>query len=124
MADDFYIDAAKQQLAMLDAERQACLADLATHRVNGDRESAAGCVQTLANIDAQKSNLNALYQQYAASQQPPPPESAEMKAAKPISEMNYQDIYEWTKKNSKIGIDDDMFRAGIAEVQRRRARGE
>jgi hypothetical protein len=124
MSDDFYLDSARRQLAMLDAERQATLADLSTHRLNQDRESAAACVQALADLDAKRQNLTALADQYIQSQQPPPPESPEMKAAKPISEMNYADVYEWVKKNSKIGIDDDAFRRGIDEVKRRRQRGE
>jgi hypothetical protein len=124
MPDDFYLDAAKQQLAMLDAERAATLADLATHRVNQDRESAAGCVQQLANIDAQRQNLRALADQYVASQQPPPPASPEETAAKPIDRMSYGEVYDWVKKGSKVGIDDDAFKRGIEEVARRRARGE
>jgi hypothetical protein len=94
MADDFYLDSAKRQLAMLDAERQATLADLSTHRLNNDHESAAGCVQTLANLAAQRENLTALANQYVASQQPPPPASPEETAAKPISAMNYSEIFE------------------------------
>jgi hypothetical protein len=122
--DDFYLAAAQQQLAALDAERAACLADLAAFRVNNDRESAAGVVQSLADIEAKRQNLVSLANQYTASQQPPEPESPEMRARKPIHEMNYSDVYEMTKRDSKYGIDDDAFRRGIAEVAKRRARGE
>jgi hypothetical protein len=37
--------------------------------------------------------------------------------------MDYSDVYQMLK-HSKYGVDDAAFRDGIAEVQRRRARGE
>jgi hypothetical protein len=52
-----------------------------------------------------------------------PPLSDEERAAKPLNRMNYQDVYAMLK-HSKYGVDDNAFREGIAEVQRRRARGE
>jgi hypothetical protein len=82
-------------------------------------------IQSIADLDRQRADLMALYNQYWQSQHPPaPPEpSPEERAAKPLSHMNYGDVYEMLK-NSKYGVDDNAFRAGIAEVQRRRARGE
>jgi hypothetical protein len=82
-------------------------------------------VQQLANLDPELANLNNLYQRYQQSVNPPaaPPLSDEERAAKPLNRMNYQDVYAMLK-HSKYGVDDNAFREGIAEVQRRRARGE
>jgi hypothetical protein len=130
MADsDFYLDAARQQLAQLDAEKAAALADLAAHRANGDRESAACCVQTLANLEAQRQNLTALANQYVASQHPPaqPELSAEERAARPWDRMTPDDglqIAKTSKYGKNIDWNDPYVRAGYVEAQRRRARGE
>ena len=48
----------------LQAERAAALADLQSHRANGDADSAAYSVQQLADIDAQTANLQSLYSRY------------------------------------------------------------
>jgi hypothetical protein len=124
MADDFYSRAWQHQMALLDAQKAANLADLQSHRVNGDVEAAGAVELELANTEAARANLVALHNQYIQSQQPPPPESAEVKAAKPIGQMTYADIYEMSAGGSKLGVDPDAFQRGIAEVQRRRARGE
>jgi len=66
-----------------------------------------------------------LYSQYWHSQNPPvpPPPTLEERRAKPWEKMDYSDVWEISK--SKYGPPDEaMFRAGIAEAQRRRARGE
>jgi hypothetical protein len=122
--DDFYIQAAQQRLNVIEAEKAACLADLQSHRLNGDADSAGDAVQRLANLESEKSNVVALVNQYAASQAPPPPLSQEERMAKPWDKMDYSDAYELAKSGSRFGIDDDAFRRGIAEVQKRRARGE
>jgi hypothetical protein len=87
MADDFYLEAGRQRLAVLEAARTAALADLQAHKVNGDRDAAAEAVQTIANLDVEMQNLGGLYQRYQASQNPPaPPEpSPEERAARPIT---------------------------------------
>jgi hypothetical protein len=121
--DDFYVAAGRRQLAVLEAAKAAALSDLQAHRLNNDAESAAETIQTIAGLDAQTRELTALYNQYAASQAPPQEPSDEERAAKPLNRMNYQDVYAMLK-HSKYGIDDAAFREGIAEVQRRRARGE
>jgi hypothetical protein len=122
---DFYIESAVQRANQLEAAEAAALADIAAHKANGDKISAAQSLQELANIHTERANLNGLYQQYVQSQQPPqePELTQEERAAKPWNRMTYADAYELAK-NSKYGIDDNGFRAGIAEVQRRRARGE
>jgi hypothetical protein len=121
--DDFYIAAGRRQLAVLEAARASALADLQSHRLNGDQESAAETIQTLAGLDAQSRELTALYNQYAASQTPPPPPTLEERRAKPWERMDYSDV--WEMSRSKYGPPDEAsFRAGIAEAQRRRSRGE
>jgi hypothetical protein len=123
--DDFYLQAGSQRLAQIEAERAAALADLAAYKANGDRDSAAASIQQIANLDVELANLNNLYQRYQQSQNPPvPPEpTLEERRAKPWEKMDYSDVWEMSK--SKYGPPDEAsFRAGIAEAQRRRARGE
>jgi hypothetical protein len=121
---DPYLKGAKAQFDSLRAGRAQALAEIEAYRQGGDDALMGEAIQRLADINAAEQNLNALANQYAASQQPPPPESAEQRARKPISEMNYNDVYRMVKEGSRFGVDDDAFRAGIAEVQRRRSRGE
>jgi hypothetical protein len=129
MADDFYGVAANHRMQMLAAEEQAALADLAAFRANNDTESAAGAVQQLANLRAERANLVELHNAYVASQQPPPqPElSDEEKLARPWHRMTPQDALDLAK-TSKYGKDlnfnDAHVRAGWHEAQRRKARGE
>jgi hypothetical protein len=123
--DDFYISAAQQRAAQIDAERAAALADLQAHRASGDRDSASEAVQRIANLDAERSNLEGLYQRYVASQQPytPPP----MTDAESWNHMNWDDVVELTRTSKyakHIDSRDPMMVAGWHEVQRRKARGE
>jgi hypothetical protein len=125
MAQDWYVEAGEQRLADINAQRSQAVADLEAAKVRYDGDSAGDAIQRIADCDAQRANLMNLYTQYWHSQNPPqPPEpSAEERMAKPLDRMNYGDVYEMLK-HSKYGVDDNAFRAGIAEVQRRRARGE
>jgi hypothetical protein len=122
---DFYLRAASQRANIIQAETAAAQADLAAHRANGDLESAAEAVQRLANLQAEAANLSTLYSNYRRSTQPPAPAevSQEERHARPWDRMDYSDTWA-ISKNSKFGVDEDAFRAGIAEVQRRKARGE
>jgi hypothetical protein len=127
--DDFYLQAGSQRLAQIEAERAAALADLAAHKANGDRESAAQSVQQLANLDSELQNLNGLNQRYQASVNPPPPPepSPEERAARPISRMDWSDVVEMTRQSKyakNIRLDDPNLIAGYNEAMRRRQRGE
>jgi hypothetical protein len=122
--DDFYIAAGRRQMAVLEAAKASAQADLQSHRLNGDQESAAEAIQTIATLDAQARELTALYNQYAASMAPPPEPSKEELMARPADRMSYGDIYKILKTSTRHGIDDNAFREGMAEVARRRARGE
>ena len=124
-SDDFYTFTARQRLQQINANRAQALADLEVCKANSDYESAAQAVQQIADLDSQRANLVALHRQYVESQTPvaPPELSQEEKHAKPIEAMNYGDVYEMAN-TSKYGVDENAFRAGIAEVARRRARGE
>ena len=125
MADDFYLQAGAQRLAMIEAERAAALADLQAHRANRDADSAAASVQQLANLDTELRNLNDLYVRYQQSQTPqqPPQVSKEQRAKREWHEMDWQDAWDMAAQ-SRHGVDENAFRAGIAEVARRRSRGE
>jgi len=125
-ADDYYSHLARQQIQRLDASAAQARADLEMAKANADYESAGVAVQTLADIEQQKQNVLNLHDQYVRSQQgpPPPPEpTQEEKAARPWDKMDYGDVWEMSQ-NSKYGVDENAFRAGMAEVARRRARGE
>ncbi len=87
MAEDFYVSAAVARANTIEAELAPARADLAAHRANSDTDSAAVSIQQIANLEAERQNLNALYQNYVASQQPPqqPELTPEERAAKPPS---------------------------------------
>jgi hypothetical protein len=122
---DYYTHLARTQIQRLDASRAQALADLAAAKANSDYDSAGLAVQELADIEAKKANVVALHEQYVRSQTPveAPELSQEEKHAKPIERMDYADVYEMAN-TSKYGVDENLFRAGMAEVQRRRAKGE
>jgi hypothetical protein len=126
MADnDWYIEQGRARMQQISAARASAVADLEIAKSHYDDDSATIAIQTIADLDAQRANLSNLYDAYVRSAYPPaPPEpSPEERAAKPLSRMDYSDVYQMLK-GSKYGVDDNAFRAGIAEVQRRRARGE
>jgi hypothetical protein len=125
VANDWYVEKGEERLAQISAARAQCVADLEAAKARYDDDGAVSAIQSIADLDAQRTSLLSLYQQYWNSMNPPaPPEpSPEERAAKPLSRMDYGDVYEMLK-HSKYGVDDNAFRAGIAEVQRRRARGE
>jgi hypothetical protein len=126
---DFYSDAASQRLAQIEAQRAQSLADLANAKANADYESAASSVQQIANLETEKANVVALHQQYIQSQQSPVQQelSAEEKAARPLSRMTWQDgldLAKTSKYGKTLSWDDPHVRAGYAEAQARRRRGE
>jgi hypothetical protein len=123
MADDWYVKVGRQRMAEISAGRAQAQADLELAKRDGDEYAAGAAIQNLADMDQLQNNLARLYDQYIASQQPPPEPSREERLAKPLNRMNYGDVYEMLK-HSKYGVDHDAFREGIAEVARRRARGE
>jgi hypothetical protein len=118
MSDDYYLQRGKERMDQIHAERAAAVAELQSAKARYDDDSAALAIQQIADLDAAAENLNALCNRYVASQYPPAPpqQSPEEKAAKPLSHMNYGDVYEMVK-NSKYGVDDDAFRRGIDYVR-------
>ena len=69
---DFYVYAAQQRMAEIEAQRAQSLADLAQYRATNDYQSAGQAVQEIANLDAQRQALVNLHEQYVASQIPAP----------------------------------------------------
>jgi hypothetical protein len=127
--DDFYMQSAQRQWDALEAQRMRELADLQAAKAAGDEDSAAASILGIANIDAAKRNLAQLTNDYAASQNPPapPPVSKEQRAARRWDEMDGQDLLDIarTSRHAKdLTWNDPNVRAGWAEAQRRRARGE
>jgi hypothetical protein len=125
MADDFYVYAGETRLKEIAVERADALANLERAKLNSDYDTAGAAVSQIAALDAEQANMMNLYQRYWHSQNPPapPPQTKEQLHAKPWDQMNYAD--DWEMSKSKYGPPDEaMFRAGMAEAQRRRARGE
>jgi hypothetical protein len=123
MSDDPNIRAAQYRAREIETQITNAQARLAENNLYGNEQDAAACIQEIANLGAEKTNLHALYANYVASQTPPAPRqlSPEEEHAKPIQNMTYADVYRMAKNDSKLGVDDNRFREGIAEVQRRRA---
>lgn len=123
---DPVIDDIRETLREISMEMTQVRADYERASMNGDDASRRAALRQLGAYQTEYANAVNYGNQYWASKQPPPapPElSAEEKAAKPLSHCNWSDTYEWAK-NSKYGVDDDAFRAGMAEVNRRRRAGE
>lgn len=126
---DFYRDAAARRMELLQAERAAATADLQAAKSNGDYDGAASAVQQLADLDAAAANLGNLYSRHVQSQTPAAPEqlSAEEQHAKPWSRMTPQDALELARGSrygKNLDFNDPHVRAGWAEANRRKARGE
>jgi hypothetical protein len=123
--DDYYTRLAKEQWQQLTAERAQILANLETAKANSDDYSARASVQELADVEAKRASLVQLHEQYRASQQAPqaPELSQEERNAKTWDKMDYSDVWE-IANTSRHGVDPDAFRAGIAYVAARKARGE
>jgi hypothetical protein len=102
----------------------AANADLQAYNLNGDTQSAAAAVQQIATLSREREDLHRLYAQYTASQEPQyqAPLTREELEALPPEKMHYGHVYEMLKGTSKHGVDDNWFRAGMAEVQRNPSR--
>lgn len=123
-SDDYYTHLAKTQIQRLDASRAQALADLEMAKANSDYESAGMAVQQIADLEAQKQNVINLHSQYVASQQVPqqPEPTAEERFARPPERMDLRDMYD-IAATSRHGVDEQAFRAGVAEVMRQRREG-
>ena len=123
--DDDLLGAAEQQMRTLNAVRSRIQADLAEARAYGDPAAIGSEIQALANNDQQIQALSNLAERHARSQQPQyqAPQTEREWREKSPERMDYNDVAAIAAK-SKYGFDDAKFREGIAEVQRRRARGE
>ena len=127
--NDFYLSAAQQRAAELEMEISAAKTDLLTHRHNQDLQAAGESVQRIANLTAEQSNLRGLVEGYVQSQTPRQPEvlTDEERAAKPWHKMDYSDtlaLAQTSKYGKSLDWNDPHMRAGYAEAQRRRSRGE
>ena len=124
--DDFYVEAAQRRLNEIEAGRAHATAAPASAKAENDTYSASEAVQLLADLNAQERNLRQLHQQHVASQNPPappPPTDSEFMAKSP-EKMDYSDVWRVASKSKYGQPDEASFRAGIAEVARRRGRGE
>jgi hypothetical protein len=124
MSNDWYIEVGRQRMAEIAAGRAQAQADLELAKRDNDQYSAAAALQNIADIDQAQANLTRLYDQYIASQTPPPPATDQEILAKPLQSMTHDEWFRFLSKNTKHGLDANSYREGMAEVQRRRARGE
>lgn len=130
MAQDFYVSAAAQRAAEIEAERAQALADLQSARRYQDHAAAAQAVQQIADLDAARQNLKSLHSRYVQSQNPPPPRelTLEERLAKSPEDMTWQDGLEIAKAGSRyakdLTLDDPAVRAGMQDVINRRQRGQ
>ena len=121
---DFYQESAEARMERLNFQRQMALTNLQEARMTGDVHGGGEYAQEIADIDAAKANLVKLHNNYLQSQQPVHQEQTDQEYMHKAPErMDYNDSYRIASK-SKHGVDEAAFRAGIAEVQRRKARGE
>jgi hypothetical protein len=123
--DDDLVDGAEQQFKLIQAARARAEADLAEYRADRNTAGISEELQTIANLDSSARNLSNLVERHARSQQPaqPIPQTDQEWLSKAPEKMDYNDVARMVSK-SKYGFDDASFRAGIAEVNRRRARRE
>ena len=66
---DFYVYAAQQRMAEIEAQRAQTLADLAQYKATSDYQSAGQAVEQIANLDAERQNIVSLHSRYVESQQ-------------------------------------------------------
>jgi transcription elongation GreA/GreB family factor len=124
MSDDFLYKSAAKQYQVLQAGRDEAVANISNARRYGDEDTAAENIQYLANIDSQIRDLTDLCNRHVASQTPAPPATDQEILAKPLDQMNHNEWYRYLNKTTKHGLDEAGYREGIAEVARRRARGQ
>jgi hypothetical protein len=122
-SDDFYSYSAKHRLQQINADRAQALANLEQAKAAADYDTASDAVQQIANLDAESRNLHDLHSRYVTSQRAPeaPELTREERFAKPWERMDYGDVWDMVKDH---GADPEAFRQGMAEVARRKARGE
>jgi hypothetical protein len=123
------IAAAAYRAREIETQIAAANADLQAYNLNNDVQSAAQCVQQIADLSAQRANLIQTYNQYVQSQQPVPqqPQTKEELQAKSWDKMDWNDALELartSKYGSNLDWRDPHVRAGYHEVLRKRATGE
>jgi hypothetical protein len=126
---DPYAKLARRQYQDLQANISAAQADLEAYRQAGDKQSARGALQQIADLTAQQRNLSALHDQYVASKTPQqaPAKTAEEIAATLIQNMTGDELlalYRSCEYGKDLDWNDPNVRAGWVEAQNRRARGE
>jgi hypothetical protein len=133
MTDDFFISAAQRRANELAADLAEIDASLARARADGNSYAASEMIQNRANILAERRNLEASYNEYVRAQQPQqqvPTTEGEFMARAP-ERMTGEDvdrIFRKSKYARDINWSDpsvaSRVQQGLAEVQRRKARGE
>jgi hypothetical protein len=133
MATDFFIEAAQQRAAELDADLAEMQAGLLRAKSDGDDHTARQLIQGVANAKAEKRNLEVTFNEYVASQQPQHQASSTegewmMKPADKMTGDDVSKIFEKSKYFTKGQWGDPEIagrvHAGMREVERRRRSGQ
>jgi hypothetical protein len=126
MSDDFAERVARRRLAEIEAGRAHATAAWKSAEAEDDVYSAGEAYKLISEFNQEEQRVRRDYKQHVASRNPPaPPAQSDSEfMAKDASRMDYNDVHRIASKSRYGAPDDTLFRAGIAEVQRRRARGE
>ena len=124
-ADDYYTHLASQQIQRLEANKAQTLADLQRAKADADYETPE-CRAGISGHRSQEANLVALHDQYVRSQTPvePPELTPEEKAGKTLEPPWITETFGRCRRLPNTASMKNLFRAGMAEVARRRAKGE
>ncbi len=127
MAEEYdpVIDDIRETLREISTEMTEARANYERACMDGDDVARRAALRQLGAYQTEYNNAVNYGNQYWQSQHPPasPQPSKEQRDAKRWHEMNYADVWDMASK-SKYGVDEAAFREGMAEVARRRARGE
>jgi hypothetical protein len=124
MNDDFLFRSVNARLGIIDATQQRLAADIAEARQYGNEVEAGECIQRLANLDAEKRNLQQTRNDYIKANQPAP-FNPDAWRSKRVEEMTPNDAFAMINATSKYAkMTPEEYRAGYAETQRRKANGE
>ena len=122
MAKELDDEVMQTGLKQIQAQRIRAQAEYAEAEAYGNTDAALAAAQEMAVCDDAAQRLVKLHQRSIAQPQQPQTDSEFM--AKAPERMDYGDVYRMASKSKYGAPDDAAFRAGIAEVQRRRGRGE
>jgi hypothetical protein len=120
MSDDFYLSAAQKRALQLDAEANQITTGLMQARANDDEYTARDLIQGLANVQAERRNLDMAVREYVQASNPPsPPQlTAEEVKAKPIERMTHEERMKMFESPRHGPVDANKYWEGVEHVRR------